>query len=282
MNAFDIKAGVRFVAACAWVPLQRLLDATPWPGVRATILNYHSVSPEFHPERFNIHPEEFELHLRWLRGNSRIVSLDTILASLQSSKPLPPNTVAVTFDDGYEDNHRFAWPLLRKYKAPAAFFIATGYIDGSVDFFPNSVWCPLSWNQIREMNADSLVTFGAHSHSHRSMGSLAHADAVADIKESKRRLEHELGETVRYFAYPNGQCADIPAMGDQILESLGFVAGFTTVWGRHHATRDRFHLPRARVDANDTETVLRLKINGGYDFLRPIHRFNPNWRVGES
>lgn len=54
--------------------------------------------------------------------------------------------VAVTFDDGYRDNHALALPVLRGRGVRAAFFVATGYIDR-----PRKAW----WDEIAWMVAAS-------------------------------------------------------------------------------------------------------------------------------
>ena len=38
----------------------------------------------------------------------------------------------ITFDDGYKDNFNIAFPILRKYKAPAIFIISTGFIENNI------------------------------------------------------------------------------------------------------------------------------------------------------
>jgi len=43
---------------------------------------------------------------------------------------LPARAAAITFDDGYADNHEVALPILLRHGLKATFFIATGFLDG--------------------------------------------------------------------------------------------------------------------------------------------------------
>lgn len=54
--------------------------------------------------------------------NFRCISLDTLLAELASGTPTRPCAV-VTFDDGYADNYKCAFPILKKYQIPATIFL---------------------------------------------------------------------------------------------------------------------------------------------------------------
>jgi peptidoglycan/xylan/chitin deacetylase (PgdA/CDA1 family) len=77
-------------------------------------------------------PEHFVEHLEVLQQFRRIP-----LSTLEPSGfPLfGAPEVAITFDDGYSDNVTVAAPLLRLYETPATFFIATGYIDGTAEYW---------------------------------------------------------------------------------------------------------------------------------------------------
>jgi peptidoglycan/xylan/chitin deacetylase (PgdA/CDA1 family) len=46
-----------------------------------------------------------------------------------------PHCLAITFDDAYLNNAAYAWPILRRYKAPATFFVPTGYVDNGKFFW---------------------------------------------------------------------------------------------------------------------------------------------------
>lgn len=71
----------------------------------------------------------FEQICRWLRGWFKVLPLDTALTRLMNGD-LPAGACAITFDDGYADNHDVALPILQKLGLTATFFIATGYSDG--------------------------------------------------------------------------------------------------------------------------------------------------------
>jgi peptidoglycan/xylan/chitin deacetylase (PgdA/CDA1 family) len=47
---------------------------------------------------------------------------------MHEGRGIEPWTVAITFDDGYQDNYLYAHPILRRYGLPATLFVATGYI----------------------------------------------------------------------------------------------------------------------------------------------------------
>lgn len=75
------------------------------------------------------HSENLTAHCRYLRENYMPVALSAAVAALYGEISLPPQAVAVTIDDGYQDIAQVAGPIFREYAIPATVFLATGFID---------------------------------------------------------------------------------------------------------------------------------------------------------
>jgi peptidoglycan/xylan/chitin deacetylase (PgdA/CDA1 family) len=65
----------------------------------------------------------------WLRNWFEVVPLAEGCLRLRD-ETLPARSLAITFDDGYADNHAVAAPILRKHGLLATFFVATVFLDG--------------------------------------------------------------------------------------------------------------------------------------------------------
>jgi peptidoglycan/xylan/chitin deacetylase (PgdA/CDA1 family) len=70
-----------------------------------------------------------EHQIDWLAKHFEIMSLDEIGAHLECGRKFEKPAAAITFDDGYGDVYRHAYPLLRRKGIPAAFFVVTGLVD---------------------------------------------------------------------------------------------------------------------------------------------------------
>jgi peptidoglycan/xylan/chitin deacetylase (PgdA/CDA1 family) len=84
----------------------------------------------------------------------------------------------------------------------------------------------LDWDDVREMDTHG-VTIGAHSVSHICLRDLPEAECFAEIKQSKQRLEEELGHSVIFFAYPYGAHDYYERDTIRIVAAAGFRYAFT-------------------------------------------------------
>ena len=125
--------------AHAWRLLPVLQAMRGWLRRDLRVLAYHRVRGHdagfaFDPALVSASPEDFRAQMRYLRDRFHPVSCREVVAALDGGPALPRDAVLVTFDDGYDDNHAVAFPILRELGVPATFFVATGHIDGGLPY----------------------------------------------------------------------------------------------------------------------------------------------------
>ena len=79
------------------------------------------------------HAELFDRMLGWIGSQFNVLPPLEACERLYANS-LPARAAIITFDDGYRDNHDVALPLLQKHRMGAAFFVATGYLNGGTMF----------------------------------------------------------------------------------------------------------------------------------------------------
>ena len=106
----------------------------PLVGGVGAILTLHHVRPRrpdaFQPNHLlEVTPEFLDGLLRRLkRAALDVISLDEMHARYISGD-FKRRFVCLTFDDGYKDLMRFAYPLLKKYRMPFALYVPTSFPD---------------------------------------------------------------------------------------------------------------------------------------------------------
>lgn len=105
------------------------------------VLAYHRVLESADPPGFDFDvelisasAEAFRRQMAYLRKHFSPMTFDEVLERIEHGRSLPRNAVLVTFDDGYEDNYRVAYPILRELGMSAMFFVSTGHIDSGRPF----------------------------------------------------------------------------------------------------------------------------------------------------
>lgn len=118
------------------LPLMRSLVAD---DVR--ILAYHRVletidAPgfSFDIELVSASAEAFRQQMLLVRRRYHPMRFDELLDCLDRGRRVPPRAILVSFDDGYDDNHRVAFPILRELGMSGMFFVSTGHITSRHPF----------------------------------------------------------------------------------------------------------------------------------------------------
>ncbi len=222
------QGGALASASLAFDPkIKQQFVAEPWPNLhpratlaRVPVLMYHDVMTQ--PEVFfDLTPEQFEGHLQALQENGfTVVSVDQLVQHLRTGIPLPARPIVLSFDDGYAGHYDLVYPLLKKYQMPAVFSVFPGKVDGEI--VGRST---LTWEQLKTMAADPLITIAAHSVTHPpDLTQSSDEDLAYEVTASKQRLESQLGIPIRYFTYPAGHYDERVA---QVVADAGYLAGFT-------------------------------------------------------
>jgi peptidoglycan/xylan/chitin deacetylase (PgdA/CDA1 family) len=99
------------------------------------VLTYHSFGSGNQGRSIqSIGISKFEKHIEYLKSHYQIIPLNETIARLGESdatcfKGLKKRPVSITVDDGYEDNHRYLLPLVKKLSFPATVFLSTDFLD---------------------------------------------------------------------------------------------------------------------------------------------------------
>lgn len=239
----------------------------------SVILNYHSIHPV---HKFATKPDEFLQQMQYLVSNFNIISLADFYEMRTAEKTFPDKLAIVTFDDGYEDNYEYAFPILNKFGIKATIFVATGFVNDEIDITRDHIAYrglkPLNWKQIKEMD-NSGITFGSHTHTHPILTEISLEAVEKEISQSKNILEEKLGNPIEIFAYPLGQPKTFNTQIMELLKKCGFKLSCSTIWGSDNSDTHIFALHRIRIDACDTIEDFKAKVNGHWDFIRWIQSF---------
>ena len=231
-------------AFAAWT-----LTATPPSGF--PILEYHMVTEEPRPgaERYVVLPEDFAAQLDYLtaEGYTTITPQDYARAR-KGKQQLPEKPVILSFDDGYEDNHRVILPMLEERGMKAVFYVVT-----------NDIGLPgyMTWDDLFDLERHGME-IGSHTANHIPLTTLPTEKQREELHLSKLMLEWKGLKTIYSFSYPTGAYdAGIVAM----LAEEDYLTAVTGEAGLNNVETNPYLLRRVNIPSPHfglTEFRLRL------------------------
>jgi len=215
-----------------------------------TIVAFHRVNDEFPGDSLTCSPAKFEAFCHFFREHFRVVRLSEQVAGCRARVNMG-GTLSITFDDGYLDNIRIAAPILRKFRLPATFFVATGFIGSQTtppwdrDLPRQPGW--MSWDDLRTLRAQGFE-IGSHTDSHLDMARADPENVRADLELSRQKLLGALGApAARLFAYPFGGPEHISGPALDLVREAGFTCCLSCHGGANPAATDPFNLNRIAI-----------------------------------
>ena len=243
----------------------------PDPATRRIVLCYHSV----HPNRqyASSTPELFERQVEWLKAHCRVTTLADVVTNRNTDSGTP--LVAITFDDGYEDNHSYALPILSKHGVPATFFITAGLVNRDPTVLRRLQWLwgcdlddivPLDWAQVRELHASGM-DIGSHTYSHPNLARLSAVEAEHELRRSREVISDQLGVAVDLFAYPFGKPAvHFTTTTTDVVRAQGYRMAAAVTFRGVRDSDSVYSIPRFFADGDEV-SKLDAKIAGLYDVI---------------
>ncbi len=127
---------------------------------------------------------------------------------------------------------------------------------------------PLTWQQVKEMDASGWVSFGAHTMHHPILAYLTdYHEMQQEIAECRTLLEQQLGHSVYSFAYPVGQMQHIGGDVRNSVCKAGYKWAVTTSYGFNNPKSDPYMLCRIEVDVDQHWLILAAETAGLWGFF---------------
>lgn len=204
---------------------------------RLPIVMYHRVSDKALPnDGGRVLPTlEFEEQLMLLRDEGYTTLLACEYQKILSGEmECPEKPIMLTFDDGYDDNLLEAYPLLRRYRMKANFYIITGSI-GAMGHMTES--------QLIRIDP-RYVEIGSHTVNHCALRNCSRNRLIRELVDSRLALEFMLGREVKSFAFPYGAYDELAI---EIVKGAGYEIAFTTERGLNDWAGSPHELKRVTV-----------------------------------
>lgn len=261
--ASDPNLGNRGLGGLVPLATEQVSGLGPWgwaawlprPGW-VPILRYHRIHPA--PGVLAVSPEVFAAHMRLLRRYFVPVTLGELADALARGTRLPRLGAVVTFDDGYQDHYRYAFPILQAFEIPATFFVAPERIDRPEEGAGRQA---MSWAELCELAAAGME-IGARPVSPPSLLRPSLTVAANELLAAKERLERQLGTEVRHFAHPDARACGVSEALARLVAMSGYRSACSSIEGFVTRRTPLYMLERIGVGAELAPHQLLVKLAG--------------------
>ena len=143
--------------------------------------------------------------------------------------------ILITIDDAFSSFYEVAWPYLKKEEIPFILFVSTEAV-GKNGY--------MTWDQIEELEKETNVYIGNHSHTHKYLVDLKNEDFINDIDTASSIFNKKLGYNPIFFSYPFGEYSAF--IKEYISKNFKFSFGQHS--GVIDINKDRHELPRFPIN----------------------------------
>ena len=196
-------------------------------------LMYHRFDEEKYPST-NIQMSVFKEQIQIIRDlNYNFYNPGELAKNFAINKK--QKKILITVDDAFSSFYEVAWPYLKEQNIPFILFVSTEAV-GKHGY--------MTWAQIKDLEKDSNVYIGNHSHSHEYLVDFKKDDFINDINISINKFMDNLGYNPIFFSYPFGEYSSF--IKQFISENFKFSFGQHS--GVIDVNKDPYELPRFPIN----------------------------------
>jgi peptidoglycan/xylan/chitin deacetylase (PgdA/CDA1 family) len=196
-------------------------------------LMYHRFNEHKYPST-NIQMDVFKKQMQIIKNSNYIFSNPKNFEK-NFNTPKTNKEILITIDDAFLSFYLEAWPYLKKNKIPFILFVSTEPV-GKKGY--------MTWEQIKEIEAEKFTIIGHHSHSHGYLIDNDNDFFISDIKKANEIFLKNLGYIPNLFSYPFGEYSKF--MRDYIAQNFNYAFGQHS--GVIDLNKDKFELPRFPIN----------------------------------
>ena len=230
---------------------------------RSLMLAYHGVEKvpaEDDPEGLCIDPARFRAQIGLLvdAGFEFVTAREYVARGAHEGEEL--GLATITFDDGLENLHRIALPIMRELGVTATVYVPSGLIGRAYPWATEKSFLRIMGEpELRELAAAG-IEIGAHTVTHPDLSICSYEECLQEMADSKRALEAIVGEPVATFAYP---FARFSSEAERAAADTGFTGAVTYSTLSHDG--GPYAIPRELVTGRHGSPSIALKALGTYD-----------------
>lgn len=214
--------------------------------------------------------KKFDEHMRYLKEHNYhpITFKELLKINYRNRFNNGKKYVILTFDDGYEDNYKIAFPILKKYEFNCIIYLVShlnyNKWDVEVPENPEKKFPLMTWDMIKEMQ-EYGIEFGGHTMTHQKLAHIPFEQAKEEIASSTQYLEEKLGEKLVCFAYPYG---DLNEQVKEFVRNSGYSFAVATDSGDLSFSEDLFQIRRIGIFPTNNMLSFKRKVHGNYNFIK--------------
>lgn len=238
------------------------------PGGSVRVLTYHRFGDSA-LDPCCVRPDTFAEQLTWLSAHATVLTPSGFDAVMSGAAAAPPDAVLITIDDGHASVAEHALPALRRVGLSAVLFVCTQFAETGRATPADPTGAFMGWDRLAAA-ASAGHAIASHGDTHRSLGRLPFAEALADIDRAGDAIARRFDTHGPFFSFPFGTRADYSPELAAALAERGYRYCFTSAHGRCLPGAKTVLLPRVKIEGGNEQDLFPDIVRGCIDHWRVV------------